>query len=183
MNAFTDIGTYSPQTIELDGFTFEARVEHDECMGAPWVEHDGHGIVTDWTSRNKLPCEVVLSSDRSSKRFYDMQSSVALAKRDGWGCSKAMPSNATKGQIAAQAALEDFERLKAWCDDKWYWVYVVVVASFEGHELGRAALGGIESDADSHLLEIANELIQEALEEAKAAAASLGDKLKELTHA
>ena len=47
-------------TIERDGFTLRARIEHDSDTGAPWEEHDGHGPVSDWEVRDKLPGELIL---------------------------------------------------------------------------------------------------------------------------
>ena len=48
-------------TAEHDGWTFAAEVHRDDSFGAPWLEHDGHGEVTDWTTRDKAPGELVLA--------------------------------------------------------------------------------------------------------------------------
>lgn len=64
---------------------FTITLEHDDSHGAPWDEEDGHGDVSDWTSRDKLPGELVLSTDRRSKRFYDFAGACKLAIKDGWG--------------------------------------------------------------------------------------------------
>jgi hypothetical protein len=42
-------------TIEINGLTFRVTVERDEDMGEPWKEHDGHGVVSNWTTRSKSP--------------------------------------------------------------------------------------------------------------------------------
>lgn len=76
-------------------------------------------------------------------------------------------------EYAAKAAKADFEYLKAWCDDQWCYVGVVVTASREGVELGSASLWGIESNAGDYLLDVANELAPEALEEARSMIAKL----------
>lgn len=65
--------------------TVKARIEYDEDMGPPWKEHDGHGPVSEWTSRSKRPGERVLCEDRGSKRYYDWQAAIQQAKDDGWG--------------------------------------------------------------------------------------------------
>ncbi|RQH02741.1 hypothetical protein [Paraburkholderia dinghuensis] len=78
---------YEDETFNVGagGYTFRVRVEADDSMGAPWEEHDGHGEVSGWTTRDKRPGEIVLSSDRWSKRYYDVQASMKIARRDGWG--------------------------------------------------------------------------------------------------
>ncbi|MCW0163722.1 hypothetical protein OIV56_13400 [Burkholderia pseudomallei] len=77
--------------LTIDGTTYRFRinVENDDGKGAPWDEEDGHGPVSDWTTRDKRPSEWVLSSDHGSKRFYDVAEANRIAKRDGWGLSDA----------------------------------------------------------------------------------------------
>lgn len=72
-------------TFELEGLTFKVEFPDDEDAGPPWEQGDGYGIVSDWTRRDKKPGEVVLSTDRSSKRFYDWQATNKKAKEEGWG--------------------------------------------------------------------------------------------------
>lgn len=69
-------------------FRFRIDVHDDQDMGAPWENADGHGPVSDWTTRDKRPGEWVLSSDRGSKRYYDAQEANRIAERDGWGLSE-----------------------------------------------------------------------------------------------
>lgn len=86
-------------------------------------------------------------------------------------------------KYAAKAALRDFKALKAWCDDEWYYVGVVISATYDGYEISdnAAALWGVECDYpdsdNSYLTEIANDLLEEALEEAKKERARLIAKL------
>lgn len=166
-------------TVENDGWTFTATVHHDDTMGAPWKEHDGHGEVSDWTRRDKAPGELVLSSDRDSKRFYDFASACALALRDGWGSPPYDVEGETPKQKAARAARHDFEVLRAWCNDEWFWCGIVVTVSRDDIELGSASLWGTEANypgsRNEYLLEVANEIADEALAEAQAAVASLCD--------
>jgi hypothetical protein len=74
-------------TITFQGSTYRFRVNvpFDEVMGAPWKEHDGHGPVSEWTTRDKRPGELVLSTDGTHKRYYDAAEANRVAKRDGWG--------------------------------------------------------------------------------------------------
>lgn len=72
--------------IERDGFTLRATIDHDSDYGTPWDDEDGHGPVSDWTKRAKLPGELVLcEDDRGSRRFYDFAEACRMALRDGWG--------------------------------------------------------------------------------------------------
>jgi hypothetical protein len=168
------------QEIELDGFTLTATVEADTTMGAPWDEHDGHGSVTDWTTRDKHPGELELCEDRGSRRFYDYREACHLARRDGWGMKGGQLPGETARQYAERAAMHDFNVLRAWANDEWRWVGVVVTATRDGIELGRASLWGIESEDypgsdGSYLIEVANELTGEALNDATAQLARLCD--------
>lgn len=156
-----DIPHYAPATIEVaDGLTIRVSVEPDENMGAPWEEHDGHGIVSEWTTREKAPGEMVLCTDHGSRRFYDFAATVKIARKERWGAE-----GATAGERAHLAALADFNRLRAWCNDQWCWVGVMVEID-EGYgddaRPMRDSLWGIESDGDywRHVAaELANDLL------------------------
>lgn len=139
-----DIEDYAPFTIELtDGRTARIEVIPDEHMGEPWKEHDGHGIVSEWTTRAKLPGELILASDRNSRRYYDFAESVKIARRDGWGADGKTP-----GERAAKATAEDYRRLRDWCEDRWCWVGVAVTVTKANGEFDSDSLWGIESDGD-----------------------------------
>lgn len=175
MTTFEHMG----QTIEQDGFTITARIEQDDFDATPpWVREDGHGEVSEWTYRDKKAGELTLTSERGSHRYYDFKSAVKLARRCGWGIANP-PEGATKRQIAALAAREDFERLRRWCNDDWSYVGVVVTVSAKGVELGFASLWGIESDAGDYLVEVANELLPEAMEEARKRIAEINAMLED----
>lgn len=162
---------------EQDGFTLTATVHYDDTgCGAPWDGDDGHGPVSDWTSRDKAPGEIVLSTGRRSKRFYDFSEACRIARRDGWACADGRRDGETARQYAARAAMEDFKRLKAWCDDEWHYVGVAVTVSRNDIQLTHDyshALWGIESDSGDYLTEVANDLAPEALSEAQAALETL----------
>ena len=152
---------------EINGFTVTARVDRDDCMGEPWKEHDGHGPVSDWTSRDKAPGERVLVSDRHSKRYYDYAGAIKIAKRDGWDAPPY--GEGTSGEQAARAVEADFKHLSDWCNDEWYWCSVILSVSKNGVTLDEyaASLGGIESTDRSYLTEVANELLDEAVVQGK----------------
>jgi hypothetical protein len=164
-------------TCEVDGFKVRATIKHDDHGDAPWDNDCGHGPVSDWTSRNKRPGERVLSvADRGgSRRFYDFAEAVRLARKDGWDTPPYQTG--TPGQRAARAAERDFEVLRAWCRDDWWYVGIVVSVVRDGIKLGSASLWGVECNYpganNAYLLEVANELLPEALDEARKAIAKL----------
>ena len=153
---------YDGDTFERSGYTFTFRTERDEGMGAPWKEHDGHGIVSEWTTRDKRPGEVVIASDRNSKRYYDVQASTAIARRDGWGCGDATHTHATAGERIACAVERDCDHLRRWCADLWSWIGVIVeYQDRHGKVTERESLWGIESEPREYLAEVAEELADE----------------------
>lgn len=128
--------------------------EYDGDAGAPWEREDGHGPVSEWTSRAKRPGERVLSEDRGVVRYYDWQGAMKIARKDKWGSKRALPDD-TPRRIAFLAVEDDFEHLRQWCNEQWFYVGVIVrdVESGE-HE----SLWGIESDAEAYLEEVRDEL-------------------------
>lgn len=155
---------YETRDIEKDGKTYRVEFIVDYDLGAPWEEHDGHGVVSDWECRDKKPGEVVIASDRGWKRFYDVAATTRIAKRDKWGVSDADTSNMTKAQIVALAVKRDLERMRGRCNDKWHWCGVSVFPlTADGYELRSKteALWGVESDAGEYFDEIIYELISQ----------------------
>lgn len=153
-----------------EGFTFRAVIERDDDMGAPWKEHDGHGPVSDWTARAKHAGERVLCSESRGgrKRYYDVATAIQLAHKDGWGTSDGRQEGETLRQYRARAVEKDFTFLKEWCDDEWFWCGVTLQVSYQGLALQAcASLWGIDSCSGAYLTEVANELVEEALAEAR----------------
>ena len=110
--------------LEVDGRRFAWWVEPDAGGGAPWDNEDGHGPVSEWTRRGKRPGEMVLVSDRHSRRFYDFAEAVRIARAEGWDAPPY--GEGTAGQRAHRAALADFRRLRDWCEGRWSYVGVCV---------------------------------------------------------
>ncbi len=127
-----------------DGNTLRLRLETGSDTVLPWENSDGHGPVSDWTTRDKRPGEWLLCSDRHSKRFYDF--AVTTAKRDGWGAPN---SAGTRGEIAVRAVESDFHFLRDWCEGRWEYLTVfVTLLNSAGEELASDCLGGVESHQD-----------------------------------
>lgn len=141
------------------GFTIRVDWFYDSDTEAPWEHEDGHGEVSDWKpyyrgESSKAPGERVLHADRGSARFYDWQGAIAKAKSENWGLSEEdtaalaakLGRQPTKGDIAAEAVRRDFEYLRRWCNDDWFWCgYVVTVEGLP--ELDDRSLWGIDSDS------------------------------------
>lgn len=172
----------SGESIEcmVEGFTCRATLHDDDCGDAPWERSEGHGEVTEWTSRDKRPGELVLNKDRGLHRFYDFAGACATARADGWGMTGGRLEGESARAYAARAARHDYEVLKAWCDDEWtYYGVAVEVRKGEVKLTGKYshACWGIEGNypgADnSYLAEMACQLLPEALDDAKLVLAGL----------
>lgn len=149
------------ETIELEcGYSAHITIECDQDAGMPWEREDGHGPVSDWTTRDKRPGEMVLNSDGRSKRYYDFAEAVRIARRDGWDAPPY--KTGTKGDQAHRAAMRDFEYLRQWCANDWYYVGVIVKLSRNGAQVGDDSLWGIESFGD-YWKEVAREMIEELI--------------------
>jgi hypothetical protein len=155
--------------------TFVIAVVDDDDSEAPWKREDGHGPVTDWTSRDKRPGELELNSNHGQKRFYDFQAACKTAREDGWN-TKPYDTVETSRQRAARAAMADYERLREWCNDDWRYVGVCLFllprdetndpAAIANNppfgDFPHAGLWGIESDATDYIADVAVELLSEA---------------------
>lgn len=170
-------------TVEHGGITYTATIECDWDTGAPWEEHDGHGPVSNWTTRAKMPGELILSTDGPHKRYYDFAEACRIARRDGWGCTP-YDTIETPRQCASRAAMADYEALRAWCDDEWFWCGIVVTATVDDCPLASDSLWGIECNYtgsdNSYLLDVANELLQTVHGEAIAAARAMSERLAKI---
>lgn len=135
------------KSFKYRGYQVTIEVHQDEDMREPWKEHDGHGVVSGWETRDKRPGERVLNTDRNSRRFYDVAATLVIAKRDGWGLSdkdKAalaakLGHKPTTREIIAEAVNQDFEHLRGWCNDEWCWLGYTTKLEHDG----------IETDGDS----------------------------------
>ena len=133
-------------------FTFRVEFEQDDTCREPWEDSEGHGPVSDWTHRDKLPGELVLNTDRTAKRFYDYAEACRIALRDRWDALPYNDGSQTKRQQAAKAALSNFNYLREWCQDEWRYVIVTVtLLDAEGEETNvREILGGVEDRGAYH---------------------------------
>lgn len=161
-------------TIELRGLTFRVDIRPDDSMGAPWDEHDGHGPVRqDCPKQAKKPGEMILgpAGGRDWWYFYDWQSAMALAKKDGWGIGPdqlaALTSKLgrapTPGEIRVAAVQRDFDYCRGYLAGDWHWCGVVVtLLDVDGKPTHESeSLWGMESYDYKPLDETARELAAE----------------------
>ncbi len=133
-------------TCEVDGFTVTARIERDNDMGAPDKEHDGF-----WSSL-----------DPNDPGYIGKKSQRTLQRRLAF----------------------EREVMRAWEDDEWFWCGVCLTVEKAGIQLTgdyAASLWGIDCNyptrgkrrPNTYLREVANELLSDALAEARAALVKL----------
>jgi hypothetical protein len=143
--------------ISVCNLTLRFSLERDDSTEAPWITDCGHGPVSGWTTRDKEPGERLLASDRRSCRFYDYAGAMELAKRDGWGLDRPALAELTRklgkaptaGQIREASVDADFENLRAWCADEWFYGLVSVeLVDEDDCEIASDCLGGVESCGD-----------------------------------
>lgn len=86
------------------------------------------------------------------------------ARRKMWDMYRA---TMTRRQWAANAAMADYEYLRGWCNDEWSYVGVIVtVTDHAGNEIGTASIWGVETSTPDYPLDVANEILAEALDNA-----------------
>ena len=160
---------YDSSTLTYRGLTFTVAKHYDETMQAPWIEHDGHGIVTDWIDDPHDDNFRQLSYFDSYRcRYYDWTASFDRARADEWGLGDAdraalaltLGREPTAEDVIAEAVRKDYEYLRAWCCNEWY--YMGVVVTLQGTNISRS-LWGIESSEDAYHDEVARELADEII--------------------
>lgn len=168
------MGRTNATELQHRGLVFLVRHERDDHHGEPWKESDGHGRVTDWE-----PLDAGLDPQRyrplverhSIGRYYDWEESLKIATRDKWGLSEVERDKLaerlhcvrpTDAEITERAVQLDYEFLRGWCQDDWW--YIAVVVQLQGTTIDRS-LWGIESNAGEYLQEVARELADQIIED------------------
>ena len=158
------------KTMKYKGYLFTIEVDYDEFQGPPWLHCDGHGPVSDWTTRDKKPSEVVLSSIGGANLYYDFSMAMKKAKEDRWDA--APYGQGTRGERAERAVRADIKYLRDYIDNVWVYVTLSVTMQGSGYT---TSLGGVEYDysengywmTEIHLM--ADELIANKLADLRAA--------------
>ena len=168
------INAYRTETRRHGAMSFRVEWCYDTDANAPWDREDGHGPVSDWTSRDKRPGEMILGSDRRMHRFYDFAESVKIARRDGWDTK---PYGTRKpGERAHAAAMADYNYMRQWFDQQWWYCGIVVtLLDADGEPDVNASLWGIEDGLpgmSEYHEQVIGELIHECLSQITA---TIGD--------
>ena len=118
------------------------KIEYDTDYSPPWENSDGHGVVSDWEHRGEANGRWELCEDHYSRRYYDWKETLKIAKRDGWGHSG----------DTMDAVRRDYEYLRAWYNDTWYYVGLIVELYDVNDELiGEDSCWGYESYCEDYL--------------------------------
>ena len=144
------IGDY---TVTHGGQNYRVKIEFDDD-----TRPEEYGLVARAGHyRDKHPGELLLKDGV----FFDFSACCELAREEGWGYIGYNPeeSEETPRQVAARAAREVFEYLKAWYQDEWHYVGVTVYDS-QGSYLD--SMWGIESPDTDSLREVVRETVEEA---------------------
>lgn len=148
-----------------NGYSFTFKTEPDDSgMGYPWSEHDGHGVIECRRYPGKSPGEVLLYQDRGEYWFYNVQSTVKLATRDGWGLDplglekliSKLRRTPSKREVTAESVRLDMEYCRKWLNGHIWWVgCVVCLFDDKGRKIATDSCWGFESNDESSLLEFA----------------------------
>lgn len=139
MDVFDDAHGYDGEnTVALpNGWSLKFEIQRDDDSHEPWKECDGHGVVSSryeegfWSLGNQ---------------YYDWKASLKIAKRDRWGCK---PYDSSTAMDAVKA---DYEFLRRWCEDDWWWIGCIVTLYDEhGDELNSESCWGFDSDSMDYL--------------------------------
>jgi hypothetical protein len=150
---------------EVDGFTVTARIVADDCPDAPEFRGSENAPVERfpegrqdgfWPSLYKDAPGFIGEADQESVRGTDSPS-----ERNGFR------QRFAEAQAKAEAVME------AWRKGEWFYCGIVLSVERDGIELDRhaASLWGVECNC--YLATVANELLPEALDAGRAAAARL----------
>lgn len=163
----------------LSGFRFRLDVSPDYGIDPPWEHEDGHGPVRRVREKSdKRPGERVLLADRYGFLLYDWQEAMAAARRDGWGLTSEgraklaarLGREPTAGEVCEESVARDFEYLRRWCNDDWWWICLrVTLLDVEGEPVDDYTeyLGGVESDAEDYAKECARDVAAQIVHEIK----------------
>ena len=147
------------------GEQFSVCLVADTDTGVPWENGDCHGPVRCVQHRReKRPGERPLSDLGDSRRngwVYDWQAAMVQALRDGWGVAGGQLPGETARAYAARAVQADFDYLRAWVNDDWHYVGVIVTDR-HGEE---ASLWGVEysggAERDQYIREVVEGLAED----------------------
>lgn len=180
---FTLTGAFEEETIERDGFTVTARVEHDEHDGMRLGDDEALGEFTDYPEPDK-PGEYIKLDPTGHERFILDRAGITNAY--GYSEFTYYWSNSSTGTVAetrehycklgaSRGVAEElararqrmlFERALKVLDGDVFGCGVVVKVSRAGATLAESSVWGIESDSGEYFAETAEDLASEAIDTA-----------------
>lgn len=141
MNQNQIMEAFKTESMEHNGHTITIQWHYDEDFGPPWKENDGHGTVRESSRRDKAPGEKELWEDRGHYWFYDYAGAIKLAKKDGWDAPPY--KTGTKGEQAQRAVDSDYNYLRRWLHNDWWWCGYVLKIDGENTD----SCWGFDSDS------------------------------------
>lgn len=158
------------------GRTFKIGITSDDSSRAPWKDYDGHGIVSErkyhpfgcGSKPPKGPGERILYWDAGYYQTYNVAETLKIARRDGWSCGEPSHTHTTARERAACAVGQNFEYLRAWCENEWFYAVIrVSLLDEDGNEIDEPEyLGGVEyglNECYPHVYEEAISLADEIM--------------------
>lgn len=191
-------------TTDAEGRKFLVEIRYDLHMGPPEEEHDGHGItceldfapddegaLADHLDYRYVEGDLCRMEEEARfammerltnngrryycEKFYDVWSTLKIARRDGWG---SVPPDAPDAEAQLMDVVQaDVDYLRRWYHNEWYWAVVTVTPyADELDEYGdpvlledyEQSLGGVEYEGDDdapNVVETITELCAEAVHE------------------
>lgn len=133
-----------------NGWKIKVEFQRDEDYGPPWKEHDGHGEIVETHCRQDHMGDWELNSERGWYRYYDWKATLPIAIKDRWDA--APYGVGTKHERAMRAMKADYEYLRAWCNDAWWYVGIIVTLLDENdEEIDEESCWGFESNCIDYL--------------------------------
>ena len=128
-----------------NGWTLKVEIKYDDDdHGPPWEDCDGHGVITGWVPRMDHMEGWYLNRCGSSYRYYDYKATLPKAIKEQWDAPPYRTG--TKLEQAMRAMRADYEYLRGWCHDEWWYVGLIVTLRDEnGRELDEESCWGYES--------------------------------------
>lgn len=177
------------------GLQFVRTLDHDYDAGVPWENADGHGVITGWLRDDLVvggkpiyeqPERFrLLNNDRDTARYYDWTQSLERAEREQWGLGPEELQKLTAelgkppspSQITSRAVRLDYEFIRGWCRDEWWYVWIQV--TLKGTQVS-ASVGGVESCNTKYIEgEVSTELAEQCIEDGAEKVSDQIDKLLE----
>jgi hypothetical protein len=138
------------------GYSVKVEFQRDNEGRAPYEESDGHGVVVRERSRREGEHweAWLLYSERHTYIYYDYEQTLPRAIKDGWNTSP-FNDGLDERAKAYKAMRADYEFLRRWFNDDWWYVGLIVTLYKDGTEIAEESVWGIDSDSIGYLADTA----------------------------